>query len=183
MHPSLVDADQAFLLVVDLQEAYRKALHGWDSVIARACLLCRGAQQLSLPVVYTEQHPKGLGRTAPEVLDALGPAPRFEKRSLTALGAPGLLEHLSALGRRQAIVCGIETQACINHTVHDLLGRGFTVQLAADAIGGRRLFEHEQAYAKMLRSGALAGSVEQILLECLRSADHPAFKAVQALLR
>ena len=183
MHPNVVDPGQAFLLVVDLQESYRPALHEWERTIERACVLIRGASLLGLPLLYTEQYPKGLGHTTPEVLDALGDAPRFEKQSLSALGAPGLAEHVLGLERRTAIVCGIETHACINQTAHALLGWGFTVHLARDALSSRRPLEHEEGYAKLLRSGAIGGSVESILLECVRSADHPAFKAVHALIK
>ncbi len=183
MHPNVAQADQAFLLVVDLQETYRGKLFEWERTVERACVLIRGARLLDLPVIYTEQYPKGLGHTAPEVLDALGDASRFEKRTLSALGAPGLAEHLDSLDRRHAIVCGIETHACINHTVHELLGQGRTVHLPCDALSSRRSREHELGLDKLLRSGALGGSVEGILLECLRSADHPEFKAVQELLK
>ena len=183
MHPHLVDADRAFLLVVDLQEAYRSVLWEWERTLERARVLIRGAGLIGLPTLYTEQYPKGLGSTAPEVLEALGPAPRFEKRTLSALGAPGLPEQIHALGRRQVIVCGIETHACINHTVHELLGQSAIVHLPCDALSARREREHGLGLDKLLRSGAIGGSVEGILLECLRSADHPEFKSVQALLK
>ncbi len=183
MHPRLVDPQQAFLLVIDLQEGYRAALWEWERTSARARVMIQAARLLDLPVLYTEQYPKGLGATAPEVLRVLGSAPRFEKRSISALGAPGLLEALLGLGRRQAIVVGIETHACINQTTHDLLRHGFAVHLAADALSSRRELEHEQGYAKLIGSGAIPGSVEGIVLECLASADHPQFKAVQALLK
>lgn len=183
MHPHVLDAEQAALLVIDLQEAYRSALHEWERTIERAIVMIRAAPLLGLPVLYTEQYPKGLGHTVPEVLDALGDAPRYEKRSISALGAEGLLEHLLSLGRRQLVVVGIETHACINQTTHDLLNQGFTVHLPGDALSSRRKREHELGYQKLLASGAIGGSVEGILLEGLRTADHPQFKAVQALLK
>jgi nicotinamidase-related amidase len=169
--------------VVDLQDAFRKGLHEWDRTLARTRVLIRAAHLLELPVLYTEQYPKGLGATVPEVREVLGDAQRFEKRTLSALGAPGFAEALAGLGRRQAIVAGIETHACINQTVHDLLDGGIGVHLAEDAISARRAFEHAAGLAKMLASGAVGGSVESLLFECLRSADHPAFKPVQALLK
>jgi nicotinamidase-related amidase len=183
MHPNVVDPEQAFLLVVDLQEAYRPALHEWDRTIERACVLIRGCKLMDLPVMYTEQYPKGVGHTASELREALGDTPRFEKQTLSALQAPGLADTLLALGRRQAIVCGIETHACINQTVHELLGWGFRVHLPVDALSSRRPLEHEIGYAKLLRSGAIGGTVESVLLECVRSADHPKFKSVHALIK
>jgi nicotinamidase-related amidase len=183
MHPNVIDAEQAFLLVVDLQQSYASRLHEWDRTVERACILIRAARELHLPVIYTEQYPRGLGPTTPRVLDALGPAARFEKRSLSCWGAAGLAEHVVALGRRHAIVCGIETHACISQTAHDLLTRSFRVHLPHDALGSRRPQEHELAYQKLLMSGALPASVESVLLECLRSADHPKFGAVQGLIK
>jgi nicotinamidase-related amidase len=179
----MVDRAQAFLLVVDLQEGYRKALHEWDRTIARACVLIRGFKAMDLPVMYTEQYPRGIGPTAPEVREALSDAPGFEKMTLSALGAPGLAETLLALGRRQAVVCGIETHACVNQTSHELMAWGFRVHLPVDALSSRRPLEHETGYTKLLHSGAVGGSVESILLECVRTADDPAFKSVHALIR
>ncbi len=183
MHENVVDPEQAYVLVVDLQETYRSKLFEWERTVERACVLIRAAHMLELPVVYTEQYPKGLGPTAPEVKDALGDVPGFEKRTMSALGAGGLLEYVATLERSQAIVVGIETQACINQTVHDLLGRGTLVHLAVDAVSSRHEREHTLALDKLLRSGAIGSSVEGIVLECLRTADHPSFKAVQALLK
>jgi nicotinamidase-related amidase len=183
MHPNLADPQRAFVLLVDVQEGYRKALHEWERTVSRIGVLLRGARLLELPLVYTEQYPKGLGRTAAELAELVGDAPRFEKQSLSALGAPGLLEHVLALKRPQALVCGIETHACINQTVHELLACRFSVHLPVDALSSRRPFEHDQALKKMLGAGALPTSVEQLLLECLRTADHPAFKSLQPLLK
>ena len=183
MHPQIADPGQAFLLVIDLQEAYRKALFEWERTIERSIVMIRAARLLGLPILFTEQYPQGLGRTVPEVQEALADAPGFEKRTISALGAPGLVEHVLGLARRQAIVVGIETHACINQTTHGLLDHGFRVHLPADALSSRGSLEHEQGYRKLLASGAIGGSVEGILLECLGSADHPEFKSVQALLK
>ncbi|MFQ5512825.1 MAG: isochorismatase family protein [Myxococcota bacterium] len=183
MHPKIIDPEQAFLVLVDVQEGYRKALHAWERVIERCAVLVRGFRTLELPVFYTEQYPKGLGPTAYELHELLEGVPRFEKLDLSALGAPGLLDALEPLGRKVAVVCGIETHACINHTAHDLLARGYDVHIPVDAVSSRRLIEHEIGYAKLLRSGVVGASVESALLECVRSAAHPRFKAIHALLK
>jgi nicotinamidase-related amidase len=183
MHPNLVAAERAFLLVIDLQQSYAGRLHQWDRTIERACILIRAAHELELPVIYTEQYPRGLGPTTPRVLDALGASERFEKRTLSCWGAPGLAERVVGLARPHAVLCGIETHACVSQTAHDLLARGFRVHLPEDALGSRRAQDHELAYQKLLVSGALPASVESVVLECLRSADHPRFRAVQALIK
>ena len=183
MHENLVHPEDAFLLVIDVQERYRTVLEDWDGVAARVRILIQGARLLELPIAYTEQYPKGLGSTGPEILETLEDAPRFEKRTISARGAPALSAYLEQLGRREGIVCGLETHACINQTVHSLLANGYRVHLPFDALASRHAVDHEQGYRKMLASGAIGGSVETILLECLRSADHPAFKPVQELLK
>ena len=133
--------------------------------------------------MYTEQYPKGLGPTGAEILQRLDYAPRFEKRSVSALGAPDLAAHLEDLARREVIMCGLETHGCINQPVLDLLDSGYRVHLPVDAVASLHRLDHEQGYRKMLASGAIPSSVETVLLECVRSADHPAFKPVQELLK
>ncbi len=183
MHPNLLDASDAFLLVVDLQETYRDKLFEWERTIDRCVRLIRAAQLLELPIVCTEQYPKGLGPTVPEVREALGPAPVLEKRSFSALGEAPVREVILASGRRRAILCGIETHACINQTAHDLLDAQCQVHVPEDAVSSRSSSDHQQGYAKMLTSGAIQGCVESILLECMRSSTHPAFRAIQGILK
>jgi nicotinamidase-related amidase len=183
-HPDLIDVGSSFLLVIDYQEGYRRALHQWDATIQRASILIRGATRLGIPVLYTEQYPQGVGPTCAEIQGVLPEdAKRFEKRTMSALGAPGLADWIEHLELRHAILAGIETHACINQTAHELIAAGYRVHLPVDTLSSRQVLEHEQGLEKMLRAGALASSVEQVLLECLRSADHPEFKAVQQLIK
>jgi len=183
MHPNMLDAQDAFLLVVDLQESYRGKLHEWERTLERCAILVQGARLLELPIFCTEQYPKRLGSTAPELRAHLDDVPCFEKRSLSALGVGALREALDGQQRLHAIVCGIETHACINHTVHDLLEAGLRVHVPEDAVSSRHASDHAAGYRKLLASGALGGSVESVLFEGLKTADHPAFRAVQALVK
>jgi len=183
-HPNLIDPENAFILIIDYQERYRTALHEWDRTISRAEILLRAAPLLNIPVIYTEQYPQGVGPTCDEIAGVLPPeAMRFEKRTLSVWRAPGLADWIEHLDRRHAILAGIETHACINQSAHDLLAAGYTVHLPVDTLSSRAVLEHEQGLHKMLASGALATSVEQVLLECLGSADHPEFKTVQQLIK
>ena len=143
MHANVLDAAQAFLLVVDLQETYRDKLFEWERTVDRCARLIRGARLLGMPIVCTEQYPKGLGHTAAEIRSVLDAAPIFEKRSLSALGNADVQEAIEALGRRHALVCGIETHACINQSVHDLLDLGFRVHVPEDAVSAG----HERVHA------------------------------------
>ena len=102
--------------------------------------LIDAANVLGLPVIGTEQYPKGLGRTVPELADRLGTLP--SKLSFSAGGCPDLFEELQARGVRKVLVCGIETHVCIQQTVLDLLADGWSVFVAIDAVGSRFEIDH-----------------------------------------
>lgn len=183
-HSRMLDRAGSVLVIIDVQDAYRGKTVEHDRMVRGVRILAQAARLVGVPVLATEQYPKGLGRLQVEVRECLAPdTPVIEKRSLSCCGAPGFVQALQATGRRQVVVCGIEAHACVNQTVHDLLDAAFTVHLAVDAISSR--FEHDRSVGirKMVGSGAVPGTVEMVCLEWLRTADAPEFKAVQQLLK
>lgn len=173
-----LDRRRAALVIVDIQEAFRKAIPDFDRVTAAAVTLARGAGELELPVIVTEQYPQGLGATVPELVAALpaGAGP-LTKTDFSAAAADGF----DLGGREQAIVCGIEAHVCVNQTVLDLLDRGVEVHVVADGVGSRSEANRELGLAKAERSGAWLTSVETALFELLGTAGDDRFKAVQKL--
>jgi nicotinamidase-related amidase len=172
------------LLVIDVQEGYRSVLSGWDGVVAATALLARGAAILGVPVIVTEQYPRGLGRTAAEISAGLSSDVRVvEKMSMSCCGAPAFAEALRACERDQILIAGIEAHACVNQTVHDLLERRYQVHVARDATSSRRARDVGPAWEKMLAVGMLPTSSEQALLELVMTADAPEFKDLQRLLK
>jgi nicotinamidase-related amidase len=171
----LLDRERTALVVVDVQEAFRP----YESFagVAQACAkLVRAARILDLPCVVSEQYPKGLGHTAPEVgLEGERP---IEKSVFSAARAEGF----DLAGRDQALVCGIETHVCVSQTVLDLLGRGIEVQVPADAVGSRHGIDYERGLERLERAGAVVTTVEAALFELLERAGTPEFKAVQKLI-
>jgi len=183
-HPGLLDRERAVLLLIDLQESYRRVLHGWDGVVTRAATLLRGCRLLDVPVLITEQYPKGLGHTAAEVASHLPPGTEVvEKLSMSCAGSARLTDDLAATGRTQVLIAGIETHACINQTVHDLLALRYQVHLARDATSSRRAADVEPAWTRMLAAGMLPTTSEQALLELVRTAEAPEFRSLQQLLK
>jgi len=183
-HPGLLDRDRTVLVLIDLQEGYRSALDGWPQVVRASTLLIRGATLLGVPLVVTEQYPRGLGHTAAEVAEHFPPGtPLIEKMTMSCGGATRFVETLRALGREQVLVAGIETHACVNQTVHDLRALGYQVHVARDATASRRLVDPAPAWGKMLAAGMLPTIGEQALLELVRSAEAPEFKPLQRLLK
>jgi nicotinamidase-related amidase len=183
-HPTLLDRADTAVLVIDVQESYRAVLPGWDRVVSATRTILQGATLLELPILATEQYPRGLGHTASEVSALFPPALRpVEKRTMSCCGAEGFMDRLAAARRRQVLIVGIETHACVNQTTHDLLAAGYQVHVARDATGSRRVADAEPAWEKMRAAGMLPTTSEQALLELLRTSDVPEFRAVQRLLK
>jgi nicotinamidase-related amidase len=174
-----LDPERTTLIVVDVQEGFRKAVPDFDRVAQATATLIEGAEAIGIPVVVTEQYPKGLGETVPEVAEHLpeGTQP-LEKVCFSAADADGF-----DLGERdQALVCGIETHVCVNQTTLDLLGSGIEVQVAEDAVGSRTDENKRVGLHKMERAGAVMTSVETSLFELLGRAGTDEFKRVQKLI-
>jgi len=172
---SLLARDRAALVVVDVQDGFRSYASFED--VARACAkLVEGARLLALPALVSEQYPRGLGHTAPEV--GLPDERRIEKAVFSAVRANGF----DLGGAEQAIVCGIETHVCVSQTVHDLLDDGLEVHVPADAVGSRHELDYQRGLERMERAGAVVTTVEAALFELLERAGTPEFKAVQKLI-
>ena len=169
----------AVLVAVDAQEAFRPAVRDFDRVAHNIGVLVQGARALDVPVVVTEQYPKGLGRTVPEVAGHLDGIEPIEKTCFSAAGADGFETD----AREQAIVCGIETHVCVLQTVEDLLERGLEVHVVADAVTSRSDENRAIGLRRMEKDGATITSVETALFELLGAAGTDEFKTVQRLIK
>lgn len=155
----------------------------FESMVKGCVKLVRTFRLLDLPILITEQYPKGLGPTVPELMAALEGVLALEKTTFSSYGCAGLPSKLEGTGARSVLVCGIETQVCVNQSVHDLLAAGYSVQVAVDAVQSRNPLDREVALRKMERSGAILTTAEMAAFELLRDAKHPRFKEVQALFK
>ncbi len=171
--------DRTALVVVDVQEGFRRAIPDFERVAKATATLIAGTEALDVPVVITEQYPKGLGKTAPEVAGRLpeGTAP-IEKVVFSAAEAEGF----DLGGRDQALVCGIETHVCVSQTAIDLLEGGTEVHVPLDAVGSRTEENKRVGLHKMERAGAVLTSVEAALFELLGRAGTDEFKEIQRLI-
>jgi nicotinamidase-related amidase len=172
---SLLERDRATLVIVDVQEGFRP-YDAFAGVASGCAKLVTGARELGVPIVATEQYPKGLGATAPEV--GLEDETRIEKTVFSAVRADGF----DLGGRDQALVCGIEAHVCVSQTVHDLLAQGVEVHVPADAVGSRNAIDYERVLPRLEQAGAVVTTVEAALLELCERAGTPEFKAVQKVI-
>jgi len=180
----MLQRDQALLLVIDVQEKMMPVIHRREDVTREVVRLIRGARELGLPMRVTEQYVRGLGPTVPAVQEAMGEAYLpIEKMAFSACGEPRLMEALEATGRRQILLCGVETHVCVYQTARQLLEQGYEVHLVTDAVGSRAEGNYRLALETLGQRGAQLTSVEMALFELMVRADIPEFKAVSRLVK
>lgn len=176
----MLDARGSHLLLIDYQARLMPAIHDGAAVVANGARLLQAARLLDVPRSFTEQNPDRLGRTVPE----LTPEPCeavLAKMSFDACADTALMTDIPAAHR--IVVCGCEAHVCVLQTVLGLLEDGWAVALVADAVGSRLPANREAALARMARHGAEIVTTEMVLFEWLRSARHPRFREVLALVR
>ena len=183
-HKNTLDAKQTVLAVIDMQESFRSVISDFAETAARIALIAHAARLLDIPVIVTEQYPKGLGHTVNEIKAVLPQELKaIEKTAFSSCGARGFEAELERTQALHVLVCGIEAHICVNQTTHDLLERGHRVHLLTDCITARTAHNKQVGLAKMQQSGALPSSTELALFELLRDARHEQFKAIQKLIK
>jgi nicotinamidase-related amidase len=182
-HPLLLDQRRAALAVIDVQEAFNKIIPDFSELSERIVIMVDACKLLNLPIIVTEQYPKGLGRTAAAIAEHFpeGVSP-IEKLSFSACGVQEFDTRLREHHVEQVILCGIEAHICVSQTAHDLLQNGYQVHVLSDAVSTRLAGNRELAINKMERAGAIISSIEMALFE-LCPAGTPEFKHMQALVK
>lgn len=181
-NPRILDRDNAVLFIIDVQESFRKVLPDFNELIKNISILIEAMKILDVPIVVTEQYPRGLGHTVEELSAILGKHELFEKNCFSA-ATPELTTWLKASRKNQVIMAGIETHVCVNQTAHDLLLNNYQVHLVTDAVASRISTNKAIGVEKMVGSGAVPSSVEMALFEMLVESGTERFKAVQKLVK
>ena len=177
----------SLLLVVDMQERLAAAIPAAviERTIANAVVLLEAAALLGVPVVASEQYPKGLGATvAPiaEKLTALG-VQAVDKLTFDVCGEPRLAGAIRDHARRSVVVAGVETHVCVFQTVRELVRQGFDVRVAADAVASRREENRALGLSMCERAGAVVMPTEAVAFDWLGRAGTDAFRAISKLVR
>lgn len=174
----ILDRANSALVAIDFQARLMPAIEGGASAVANARRLLDAAALLDIPVVFTEQNPKGLGSTVPELAS---PGRTVHKMTFDAVRSPGFLDSLPA--ERTIVVAGCEAHVCVLQTVLGLLSQGRQVFVVRDALGARRAESKETAIRRMERNGAEVVTTEMVVFEWLSTCDHPMFRDVAALIK
>lgn len=176
----MINPENTIVLVIDIQEKLVAMLEN-DTVSQKAAKLMEAAAVLDIPVIVTEQYPKGLGKTV-EVLKTDN-VKIFEKTSFSAMRQPGFKELLAGYNRKNVVVCGIEGHVCVYQTVAELLEEEYHVEVLKDGVASRAKSEFNAGLEKMKGLGAQVTSLEIVLFELLKSSKHPHFKHIQSLIK
>ena len=180
-----LDVDRAVVLLIDWQERLASAMDADELEVSThsAKILLEGARALGVPIVATEQYPKGLGPTVELLRQSLEGVTPIPKTEFSCLGNAEAAAALEATGRDHVIIAGMETHICVYQTVLDLVERGRTVHVLQDATLSRSLDDHGCGLALSEAAGAVVSSVETVLFQLLGKAGGDAFKTISALVR
>jgi len=176
-----LQADETVLVIIDLQEKLMKAMDQREKVYKNTNLLTNLAAQMDIPVIVTEQYPRGLGPTAPELLTGLKNYLYMEKMEFSAI--EGLRKILAPLNRKTVLVTGSETHVCVFQTVRDLVEDGYNVQVVKDAVCSRFEENYQNGLDLMHGTGAIISNTETVLFDLMKVAGSPVFKVISPLIK
>ncbi len=179
----MLDSDNTLLLMIDFQEKLIKSVFKGEVALENSIKIANIAKSLNIPVVVTEQYPKGLGTTENTLKNNILGAKYFEKVSFSALLNEELKNYLFNIAKKQIILCGIELHICVLQTALDLLKNGFEVFIISDACASRNQSEYNTGIELLKQYGAKIVTVEIALFGLLKTSAHEKFKQLQALIK
>lgn len=173
----LINARDSTLLVVDVQERLLPHIHDWQRVLENVAWLIKVAQKLDVPVMASEQYPKGIGATHPDIAALLPREAVVEKLHFSCVAAD-CLAPLAACSKRQIVVCGTESHVCVQQTALDLKRIGKEVFIVEEAVGSRQPSDKALALERMRSHGIDIVSREMVAFEWLHEAGTAVFKEI-----
>lgn len=181
---TILNEKNSLVLIIDIQDKLINAAFNKSLVERNSVILAKAANLLGIPVIVTEQYPKGLGATIQTIKDGLNErAAYIEKTSFSALENSAIASAIDKSGRKQIVVFGIETHICVSQTANALKSKGYDVTVVADASGSRTEVQHLAGLERIKENGAHIVTTEIALFEWLKGARHVKFREVQSLIK
>ena len=181
--PSFLTPENAVLISIDFQERLFPAMHEKEKLLRQALKLIQGIKVLEIPVILTEQYPKGLGPTLPEIRELLPDIKPIEKTCFSCCDSEPFREALETTGRKQVLLCGIEAHICAYQTALTLARSGYEVQVVADAVSSRDPENKIVSLVKLSNAGISPTTVETALFELLKAAGGDKFKQISNIIK
>lgn len=169
-------------IIIDVQERLMPVIHGKDEVFENVNRLIEGAKILGVPLLVTEQYPKGLGHTCAEISLPEGQE-IIEKICFSCIGSELVNEWLKEQGVKNIVIAGVEAHICVLKTALEALDEGFKVHVVADAVSSRKEYSKQIALERMRQSGAFVATTEMVLFQLMETAGTDEFKLISKLIR
>ncbi len=182
MEKFTLNYEDSVLFIIDIQERLAKVMKDRDQVINNTNVLISASEELGFPIIYTEQYPKGLGRTASELQKGLEEAHGYEKVHFTAY-IDEVKEILEKIDRKKIIITGMETHVCVFQTARDLIDNGYKVFIVKDAVSSRTNENYENGLDLLKEMGAVITNTETVIFDLLKEAGTPEFKILSKLIK
>ncbi|MEQ8709913.1 MAG: hydrolase [Rhodospirillales bacterium] len=179
----LLQRDESVLLVIDIQQRLLPTMDDPETVVRHSEMLLRAASELAVPVMVSEQYPKGLGPTVSPLRELAAGGRIFEKMAFSCTGETEILRHLKSLGRRQLVLCGIEAHVCVLQTALGLRQEGYDVFVAEDATSSRSQINLAAGRRRMAANNIEMVSTEMVIFEWLQVAGTAEFKTLSKLIK
>ncbi len=177
-----LNADKCLVLIIDIQDKLIKIAKD-DSLKNNAIAIAKTAQILNLPVIITEQYPKGLGSTIDEIKTLSLNADYFEKTTFSILKDNEIKTKILNKNKKQIVLFGIETHICVLQSAIDLLNEGYEVFIVQDCCCSRNEDNKNAAIRRLIHAGCTIVTTEMVLFELIEGSKHPNFKEIQALIK
>lgn len=177
-------AEDSLTLIIDYQERLVPVIHNVEEILHNSKILIKGLKALEIPMLVTQQYTKGIGMTVPVIAEAVGEGFKYlDKLTFSCADNEEILKKITASGKKNIIICGIEAHICVLQTVIDLIQKGYQVILVEDCIGSRKENDKKVAVQRAAQEGAVVTTYEAILFELTRSAKTDVFKEISRLIK
>ncbi len=175
--------EDSALVVIDMQERLVPHMKNQEQLIENTAKLIKGAHILGVPVVFSQQYTKGLGRTIKDISDLQPQFSYIEKTTFSCMKTEEFKNELGRLGRKNIILCGIEAHVCVLQTAMDMVENLYHTVVVKDCVSSRKELDMETGITRMAQEGIFATTYESILMEMLSNASNEHFKAISALIK
>jgi nicotinamidase-related amidase len=179
----MLNIELSVLVMIDIQGKLWNVMSEKEALQENAQKLIKGLNLLGVPVIATEQNPRGLGPTLPELAQLLPAFNPLPKMCFSCCQDPEFSKALAVMVRQQVLVCGIETHICVYQTALELLHKGYEVQIVTDVVSSRSAANKQVALNRLQAEGAKMTSTEMALFELLRSAENAGFKEISRIIK
>ncbi len=177
-----LERDGTLFVIIDIQDTLLKKCQDWERVVDRSVVFSQFCHVVNMPIVMTEQYPKGLGRTNLQVMDAAGEEP-IPKTTFDCFGEEAFVKALEEHGPRTLVLAGIEAHVCVLQTALDAIERGYSVHVLVDTCSSRADWMAENAFQRMAQAGVVISNTESAMFEMVGDSADPLFKRMLFLVK